>query len=384
MEVQSKLSCVDLNNHRIEPGVHFVPGPDACTLCVCDSGSPKWCKAVLCSPPQNCKSFRVGNSCCDFICLDDTLGKPEPEHDFSAELGLRLIATAITAILSLSLLFFLLHRLRQRKIRGRQDRELTEEERSLGSIGYIAGSLGYLPEHHFEGTGAGYPLWKPTFYRGEAPPPYEEALAAARAEAALARVPGPSIASQMQSQHRTIPVNLATSGLLLGSTSPLPVETIIPPSEPPQSNGGEIVAEVVVGSGVASIEEKEDISNISTSSIGVVNSQINTTAAVVETKREGPTADESDDYRSECENCNMRQTPGYEEDLVTMTLHRRTGEQCDQHFYCRASLTLPTHPRKQLRCGSGMQEGVTMPCARENWFSSMPESSTSEEDEEEE
>lgn len=74
---------------------------------------------------------------------------------------------------------------------GRQDRELTEEERSLGSIGYIAGSLGYLPEHHFEESGTGYPLWKPSFYsRGEAPPPYEEALAAARAEAALARVPG--------------------------------------------------------------------------------------------------------------------------------------------------------------------------------------------------
>lgn len=76
-------------------------------------------------------------------------------------------------------------------ILGRQDRELTEEERSLGSIGYIGGSLGYLPEHHFEENGTGYPLWKPSFYsRGEAPPPYEEALAAARAEAALARVPG--------------------------------------------------------------------------------------------------------------------------------------------------------------------------------------------------
>ena len=71
------------------------------------------------------------------------------------------------------------------------------------------------------------------------------------------------------------------------------------------------------------------------------------TAAVVETKREGIIVDEGDDYRSECENCNMRQTPGYEEDLVTMTLHRRTGEQCDQHFYSRASLTLPTHPRKR-------------------------------------
>jgi hypothetical protein len=73
---------------------------------------------------------------------------------------------------------------------GRQNRELSEEERSLGSIGFIAGSLGYLGEAQFEEPSAHYPLWKPagSFYsRGEAPPPYEEAVAAARAEAALSR-----------------------------------------------------------------------------------------------------------------------------------------------------------------------------------------------------
>ena len=74
----------------------------------------------------------------------------------------------------------------------------------MGSIGYIAGSLAYLPgsmgylgastqerhlEFRYEDPPAHYPLWKPPgnyFPRGEAPPPYEEAVAAARAEAALA------------------------------------------------------------------------------------------------------------------------------------------------------------------------------------------------------
>ena len=38
-----------------------------------------------------------------------------------SDLGLRLMASAITAIFSLSLLFFLIYRLRQRKLRGRQN-----------------------------------------------------------------------------------------------------------------------------------------------------------------------------------------------------------------------------------------------------------------------
>lgn len=125
---------------------------------------------------------------------------------------------------------------------GRQNRQLSEEERSLGSIGYIAGSLAYLPgsmgylgagnqdhhiEFHYEEPSAHYPLWKPPgnyFPRGEAPPPYEEAVAAARAEAALAAAvvsannavhSGEGSNSTLMNSgtgHRTIPINLATSG----------------------------------------------------------------------------------------------------------------------------------------------------------------------------
>lgn len=44
--------CTDFRGRVISHGLHYVPGPDTCTLCVCDNGIPKVCKAVLCSPPQ--------------------------------------------------------------------------------------------------------------------------------------------------------------------------------------------------------------------------------------------------------------------------------------------------------------------------------------------
>lgn len=73
---------------------------------------------------QDCKSFRIGSSCCEFICLDETEG---PDGDTSVDvtwgeggwiggdLGLRLIATAVTAVLSLALLAFLFYRLKRRR-----------------------------------------------------------------------------------------------------------------------------------------------------------------------------------------------------------------------------------------------------------------------------
>lgn len=50
----------------------YIPGPDLCRLCGCDSQKPRTCKAVLCSPPIDCRSNPMGNGqeCCDFICLD--------------------------------------------------------------------------------------------------------------------------------------------------------------------------------------------------------------------------------------------------------------------------------------------------------------------------
>lgn len=50
--VAGQGECTDLRGRLISNGLHYVPGPDTCTLCVCDNGLPKVCKAVLCSPPQ--------------------------------------------------------------------------------------------------------------------------------------------------------------------------------------------------------------------------------------------------------------------------------------------------------------------------------------------
>ncbi|KAL3289593.1 hypothetical protein HHI36_023006 [Cryptolaemus montrouzieri] len=181
--------CIDIHSQVVSQGLHYVPGPNTCTLCICDKGSPKWCKSVLCSPPQNCKSFQIGNSCCEFKCLDDILTNDGYKDTY--DLALRLIASAFTALLSLSILFLLYHRLRRRKIRLRQTRPSSEDQRSLNSIGYITGGLGYHPasygylgsgsndlEYPYEGN-TQFSLWKPPgnyFPRGEAPPPYEEAV----------------------------------------------------------------------------------------------------------------------------------------------------------------------------------------------------------------
>ncbi|KAK4871517.1 hypothetical protein RN001_015641 [Aquatica leii] len=183
--------CVDIHSQIISQGLHYVPGPNSCTLCICDKGGPKWCKSVLCSQPQNCKSFQRGNSCCEFKCLDDILTANDTYKD-TYDLAFRLIASAVFVILSLTLLFFVVHRFRRHKLRVQQNRQLGDDQRSLNSIGYITGSLGYLPgsigylgsgtndlEFHYEESNGHFSLWKPPgnyFPRGEAPPPYEEAI----------------------------------------------------------------------------------------------------------------------------------------------------------------------------------------------------------------
>ncbi|GJQ67991.1 hypothetical protein Trydic_g10648 [Trypoxylus dichotomus] len=194
-QYNAQIHCKDIHQHVVSQGLHYIPGTNPCTLCVCDKGGPKWCKSVLCAPPQNCKSFQVGTLCCEFKCLDDIL----TVHDDTYDVALRFIASAVTAILSLSLLFFLFHRLKRRKVLVHQNQQLSDDQRSLNSIGYIAGSLGYLPESigylgsgnthdiefHYEESSSQYSLWKPPgnyFPRGEAPPPYEEAVRAAQLE----------------------------------------------------------------------------------------------------------------------------------------------------------------------------------------------------------
>ncbi|CAK9809440.1 hypothetical protein ANTQUA_LOCUS6022 [Anthophora quadrimaculata] len=243
---ESGVTCKDHQGQSYENGLYYILGPEPCTLCVCNNGNPKWCKAFVCRASskyaeEDCKSSRHGDICCQYICLADTLssisndktdgiGGNTTDATTNYDIGLRSVASFVTAVLSLSLLFFLIHRLRQRKIRGRQNRQLAEDQRNLGSMGYLErdGLSHGVPMDDIP-CGANYPLWKPPsnyFPRGEAPPPYEEAVAAARAEQALLSMNPQALLSispqahpQLNFPNNYLPnANSRTSISLVGST----------------------------------------------------------------------------------------------------------------------------------------------------------------------
>ncbi|XP_050599853.1 uncharacterized protein LOC126927906 [Bombus affinis] len=63
--------CTDFEGEVVSHGMMYVPGPSVCNLCFCYHSEPKWCRAIFCSPPFNCKKFRVERRCCEFQCLDE-------------------------------------------------------------------------------------------------------------------------------------------------------------------------------------------------------------------------------------------------------------------------------------------------------------------------
>lgn len=131
-------------------------------------------------------------------------------------------------------------------------------------MGYLgAGNQERHIEFHYEEPPADYPLWKPPgnyFPRGEAPPPYEEAVAAARAEAALAAAVASSNSvlhsgggsnntlTNSGMGHRTIPINLATSGSFRVEPTVSTVgreQNTLETTEPSRSRSADIVLELL-------------------------------------------------------------------------------------------------------------------------------------------
>ncbi|CAH2049621.1 unnamed protein product, partial [Iphiclides podalirius] len=110
--------CTDWEGKAVAHGLLYVPGPGACSLCVCYHAEPMWCKAIYCDPPYFCKNFRVGERCCEFECLDppgeDTRYRerqrlralilsgnssaPHPEPSLRLKAGISLLAVAVARL----------------------------------------------------------------------------------------------------------------------------------------------------------------------------------------------------------------------------------------------------------------------------------------------
>lgn len=95
----------------------------------------------------------------------------------------------VTVTLLITLLFFLVNRLRQRKTNAQESQLAIDDQRSIEGIGYIGGNIGYIGagtmDYSYENGTTHYQFWKPPgsyFTRRDAPPPYEEAIALAMAE----------------------------------------------------------------------------------------------------------------------------------------------------------------------------------------------------------
>uniref|UniRef100_A0A3B5L4G0 DiGeorge syndrome critical region gene 2 n=1 Tax=Xiphophorus couchianus TaxID=32473 RepID=A0A3B5L4G0_9TELE len=108
-----RQTCVDIKDNVVNEGYYFTPkGDDPCLSCTCHDGEPEMCVAALCERPQGCTRFQKDpKECCKFTCLD-----PDGSTLFdSMASGMRLIVSCISSFLILSLLLFMVHRLRQRR-----------------------------------------------------------------------------------------------------------------------------------------------------------------------------------------------------------------------------------------------------------------------------
>ncbi|XP_032085136.1 integral membrane protein DGCR2/IDD [Thamnophis elegans] len=106
-------TCVDIKDNIVDEGYNFTPkGDDPCLSCTCHNGEPEMCVAALCERPQGCQHYlKDPKECCKFTCSD-----PDGYSLFdSMASGMRLIVSCVSSFLILSLLLFMVHRLRQRR-----------------------------------------------------------------------------------------------------------------------------------------------------------------------------------------------------------------------------------------------------------------------------
>ncbi|XP_022245518.1 uncharacterized protein LOC106462513 isoform X2 [Limulus polyphemus] len=195
-----EATCFDRQGDAIRYGDKYFPmESDPCTQCTCLKGIPEMCISVFCSPPKDCEKYHAeDDKCCQFVCNDENFahfpGKNSsfPAYDGSAtltatNLGLRLVASAITSLLILALLLFMINRLRRRRLllmirrlnggSGGTSESQVSRRFSLeddATVGYFFGQ-DHIDFGLFDDPPPPYAFWKPpeTYISpGEAPPSY--------------------------------------------------------------------------------------------------------------------------------------------------------------------------------------------------------------------
>ncbi|XP_050528116.1 uncharacterized protein LOC126898209 isoform X2 [Daktulosphaira vitifoliae] len=328
--------------------MHYVPGPDTCTLCVCDNSVAKWCKAVLCSPPQDCKSFTVGSTCCEFNCLDNSLNDNDVDYK-GDNINARSIASTVTAFLFFILIVFLINRLHKRNIMSNGEVFSDPNSPQMGDgvrgIGFISGYMNFprpIGSDLYYGDHATLhiPLWKTYYPRGDAPPPYDEAIALPHQIPTNFNEP----IEEVTNHHRTLPVTLTEIEYSEQQLNEIETAANQPLLENSKTNNKEITENVVVG-----------------------------------------TSSSNNDFREECQNCKHDQelAEGYDDNFPepeTMTLERRPQvlhEHSVDEIEPRSSMTLPGDGRLRRSHISHKKD-----TSRENWLkeTSVKEDSISDDE----
>ncbi|KAG9335047.1 hypothetical protein JZ751_005722 [Albula glossodonta] len=225
-----RQTCVDIKDNVVSEGYYFTPkGDDPCLSCTCHDGEPEMCVAALCERPQGCQHFRKDpKQCCKFTCLD-----PDGSSLFdSMASGMRLIVSCISSFLILSLLLFMVHRLRQRRrerietLIGGNLHHFNLGRRVPGfDYGPDAFGTGLTPLHlSDDGEGGAFHFQEPPppyyKYPDIPPPPYEASINPDSAlYLQLGNVPPPANSNQAEAEpEQEVPV--AGPALSLGEPRP--------------------------------------------------------------------------------------------------------------------------------------------------------------------
>ncbi|XP_078679623.1 integral membrane protein DGCR2/IDD-like [Branchiostoma floridae x Branchiostoma belcheri] len=117
----AKMKCINSKGEKVAEGQVFTPqGHDACMTCTCHMGEAQMCITAQCDRPQKCTSYQMSpDKCCEFTCMDPSENNNSNNYngsELSMTHGMRLVVSCLSSFLILSLLLFLVYRLRQRRL----------------------------------------------------------------------------------------------------------------------------------------------------------------------------------------------------------------------------------------------------------------------------